>query len=158
MEFKNEKREKELENAWAVHFENGKMIRLTKRYFDAETLAERSRYKLIAKNIPKWAIESVLLRQLRCINTKVVYISSNSNRNQRRTASIYFTNEQDYVDALQKTVYYLHTKLEWCHRNTLTTKSNHNTEGKGIVSGSNAIKIINKRSFSSSGDNRDINL
>ncbi|CAG8828085.1 38349_t:CDS:2, partial [Gigaspora margarita] len=35
---------------------------------------------------------------------------------------------------------------------------NHNTKGKGIVTGSNAIKIINKRSFSSSGDNRDINL
>ncbi|CAG8523676.1 14300_t:CDS:2 [Gigaspora margarita] len=41
--------------------------------------------------------------------------------------------------------------------NTLTTKSNYNIEGKGIVIGSNAIKIINKRSFSSSGDNRDIN-
>ncbi|CAG8766337.1 30028_t:CDS:2, partial [Gigaspora margarita] len=46
----------------------------------------------------------------------------------------------------------------WCHRNTLTTKSNYNTEGKEIVTGSNAIKIINKRSFSSSEDNRDINL
>ncbi|CAG8810740.1 17163_t:CDS:2, partial [Gigaspora margarita] len=41
--------------------------------------------------------------------------------------------------------------------NTLTTKSNHNTEGKGIVTGSNAIKIINKRSFSSSRNNKDIN-
>ncbi|CAG8826082.1 14334_t:CDS:1, partial [Gigaspora margarita] len=63
-----------------------------------------------------------------------------------------------YVDALQKTVYYFYTKLEWCYRNTLTTKINHNMEGKGIVTGSNAIKIINKRSFSSSGDNRDTNL
>ncbi|CAG8789173.1 27306_t:CDS:2, partial [Gigaspora margarita] len=87
-----------LENAWAVHFENRKMIRLMKGYFDAKTLTERSRYKLIAKNILKWAIE-----------------------------------------------------------NTLTTKHNHNTKGKEIVTGSNAIKIINKRSFSSSGDNRDIN-
>src|SRR5260364_130922 len=132
------------------------MIRLTQGYFDPETLAERSRYKLTTKNIPKWAIESVLLRQLRCINAKAVYISSNSNGNQRGTASIYFLNEQDYVDALQRTVYYFHTKLEWCYRNTLTTKSNYNTEGKGIVTGSNAIKIINKRSFSSSGDKRDI--
>ncbi|CAG8741150.1 6717_t:CDS:2, partial [Gigaspora margarita] len=36
--------------------------------------------------------------------------------------------------------------------------NNYNIEGKRIVTGSNAIKIINKRSFSSSGDNRDINL
>ncbi|CAG8616566.1 26069_t:CDS:2, partial [Gigaspora margarita] len=35
---------------------------------------------------------------------------------------------------------------------------NHNTEEKGIVTGSNTIKIINKRNFSSSEDNRDINL
>ncbi|CAG8799458.1 38301_t:CDS:2, partial [Gigaspora margarita] len=78
--------------------------------------------------------------------------------NQRRIASIYFTNEQDYLDALQKTVYYYHTKLEWCYKNTLTTKSSCNTKGKGIVIGSNTIKIINKRSFSSSENNRDINL
>ncbi|CAG8849648.1 23386_t:CDS:2, partial [Gigaspora margarita] len=41
--------------------------------------------------------------------------------------------------------------------NTLTTKSNHNTKGKEIVTGSNTIKIINKKSFSSLEDNRDIN-
>ncbi|CAG8822630.1 15631_t:CDS:2, partial [Gigaspora margarita] len=46
---------------------------------------------------------------------------------------------------------------KWCYRNTLTTKSNHNTEGKRIVTGSNAIKIINKRSFFSSENNRNIN-
>ncbi|CAG8734525.1 23205_t:CDS:2 [Gigaspora margarita] len=34
---------------------------------------------------------------------------------------------------------------------------NYNTEGKEIVTGSNAIKIINKRSFSSLEDNRNIN-
>ncbi|CAG8682616.1 1022_t:CDS:2, partial [Gigaspora margarita] len=78
--------------AFAVHFENRKMIRLTKGYFDAETLMEKSRYKHIVKNITKWAID------------------------------------------------------------------NHNTEEKGIVTGSNTIKIINKRNFSSSEDNRDINL
>ncbi|CAG8734515.1 19701_t:CDS:2, partial [Gigaspora margarita] len=36
---------------------------------EKQTLAERSRYKLIAKNIPKWAIESVLLRQ--CISLPI---------------------------------------------------------------------------------------
>ncbi|CAG8795306.1 22449_t:CDS:2, partial [Gigaspora margarita] len=40
---------------------------------------------------------------------------------------------------------------------TFVEIDNHNMEGKEIVTGSNAIKIINKRSFSSSGNNRDIN-
>ncbi|CAG8722679.1 8063_t:CDS:2 [Gigaspora margarita] len=48
-------------------------------------------------------------------------------------------------------------EIIWCHRNTLTTKNNHNTKEKGIVTDSNTIKIINKRSFSSLGNNRDIN-
>ncbi|CAG8844527.1 42391_t:CDS:2, partial [Gigaspora margarita] len=39
------------------------------------------------------------------------------------------------------------------YKNTFISKNNRNAKGKRIVTGSNATKIINKRGFSSLGDN-----
>ena len=111
--FRNPKRKVELQNSWAVHFVNGKMLRVTGGLLDKETLVERSKYKSIIKNLPKTAIETSLLRQLRNIKAKAVYISTNSNGNQRGTASIYFATKEDQDRATSQTVFYFNTKLEW---------------------------------------------
>ncbi|CAG8576853.1 1691_t:CDS:1, partial [Dentiscutata erythropus] len=60
-----------------------------------ETLVERSKFKLVVKNLPKIAAESALLRQLKNIKIKAMYISTNSNGNQRGTASVYFASKED---------------------------------------------------------------
>jgi len=157
IEFKNEKRRADLENAWAVHFELGKMVRITQGHYDAESLVERSKHKLILKNVPKAAIETTLLRQLRCINTKAVYISTNRNGNQRGTASIYFANEQDCSSALGKTVYYYHTKLDWVSRSNLEPRIEQDA-GKGkILTGPNAITINRERRFGKPKENFQVN-
>ena len=102
-----------LKEAWAIHFEEGKLVRITQGTFDKHTLIERSQFKLIAKKIPRSAIESALLRQLRGTKAKAVYISSNRNKNQREVATVYFESEADREKALKETVYYYNSKLEW---------------------------------------------
>jgi len=93
-----------LQSAWAVHFEKGKMLRLTQGRFDRETLVKRSKFKAILKNVPKSTVESALLRQLKSCKAKAVYVSYNSNGNQRGTASIYFGSREDLDNALSSTV------------------------------------------------------
>ncbi|CAG8745421.1 28640_t:CDS:2, partial [Gigaspora margarita] len=100
----------------AVHFEKDKMLRLTQSRFDKETLVERSKLKAILKNLPKSTIELALLRQLKSCKAKVVYVSHNSNGNQRGTASVYFESKKDLDNALTSTVWYYDTKLEWINR------------------------------------------
>ena len=44
-------------------------------------LKKRALYKAIVRNIPMTAIEVLLLRQLKAVKAKAVYISVNRNRN-----------------------------------------------------------------------------
>ena len=71
------------------------MSRLTQAKFDTETLQERSKFKAILREVPKSAVETALLRQLKETNAKAVYISKNKNGNQRGMASVYFENKAD---------------------------------------------------------------
>ncbi|CAG8792310.1 9265_t:CDS:1 [Gigaspora margarita] len=61
IETKNLRRKKELIAVWAIHFEKGKIIRVTQREFDKKTLIECSKNKMIVKNVPKTAAEATLL-------------------------------------------------------------------------------------------------
>jgi hypothetical protein len=81
VEFKNEKRKAMLDQAWSVHFEEGKTCRVTPGTFAREVLEKRALYKAIVKNIPMTAIEVLLLRQLKAVKAKAVYILVNRNRN-----------------------------------------------------------------------------
>ncbi|CAG8772984.1 26730_t:CDS:2, partial [Dentiscutata erythropus] len=83
------------------------------RFLDKKTLVKRSKFKSVVKNLPKIAAESALLRQLKNIKAKAVYISTNSNRNQKGTALVYFASKEDQLKSMEQTVYYFNTKLEW---------------------------------------------
>ncbi|RIB24886.1 hypothetical protein C2G38_2167363 [Gigaspora rosea] len=109
---KNTNRRELLQKSWGLHYENGKMTRMTHRRFDKETLLDRNKFKVITKNLPTSVVETVLLRQLKGIKAKVVYISSNNNGNQRATASIYFKSEEDLRRGTSEQVFYYNTKLE----------------------------------------------
>ena len=111
--FWNEHRRQVLSQAWAVHFEEGKTCRITPGSFAKEILEKRAAHKAVVKNIPKTAVETLLLRQLKVVKAKAVYISFNTNRNQRGTASIYFETDKDRLEALDKQIFYYNTKLEW---------------------------------------------
>ena len=152
---RDEKKKAILQSAWAIHFEEGKMSRLTQAKYDTETLQKRSSFKAILKEIPKSATESALLRQLRVINTKAVYISKNRNGNQRQVATIYFENEADMQDALKRSIYYYNTKLEWANKYSLIDSSKENKH-KHKSENENKIRHSSLQRFATSqtGQNR----
>ncbi|CAG8770264.1 4210_t:CDS:2, partial [Gigaspora margarita] len=96
---KNLRRIEELIAAWAIYFEKRKMIRVTQREFDKKTLIEHSKNKMIVKNVSKTVAEATLLRQLKSINAKAVYNSSNRNGNQWNVATMYFSSDKERQDA-----------------------------------------------------------
>ena len=102
---------------WAIHLEKDKMSRLTQGRFDAEVLQERSKHKAIIRDVPKSAIETAFLRQIKGTKAKAIYISKNRNGNQWQIASIYFANEEDKQIACKHPVYYYNTKLDWVVKN-----------------------------------------
>src|SRR5260364_232468 len=63
------------------------------------------------------AIEAALLRQLRNVKAKSVYISTNKNHNQRGSATVYFESQTDRDRALKSPVYYYNNKMEWAISN-----------------------------------------
>ena len=89
------------------------MYRLTLERFDFEVLEERRKYKAALRDIPKSALESTLLRQLRSLRVKAVFIPNNSNGNKRSIAFAYFESEEDYHRAKNMSVFYYHNKLSW---------------------------------------------
>jgi len=109
----NQKRLDPLATSWSVHFENGSMCRITPGRFDSEVLEERRKYKAALRDIPKSALESTLLRQLRPLRVKAVFIPNNSNGNKRSIAFAYFESEEDYHRAKNMSVFYYHNKLSW---------------------------------------------
>ena len=95
IEPRDERKKELLQSMWAIHLEKSKMSRLTQGRFDAEVLQERSKHKAIIRDVPKSAIETAFLRQIKGTKAKAVYISKNRNGNQRQMASIYFASEED---------------------------------------------------------------
>ena len=63
--------------------------------FDKEVLVKRNQFKTKVTNVPKYAIDALLLRQLSRVKAKSVYITNNSNSNQRKVAVVYFELEED---------------------------------------------------------------
>ena len=59
-----------------------KTCRVTPGSFERGILEERASFKAVIKNVPTTAVEVLLLRQLRVVNAKAVYISHNKNQNQ----------------------------------------------------------------------------
>ncbi|RIB28755.1 hypothetical protein C2G38_2157082 [Gigaspora rosea] len=107
---------KALKTSWVIQFEKDKILRITPEEFKEDILLERREHRLSISNLPRTASESALVGQLIFIKAKPVYISSNSNSNQCKQATIYFESKEDLRNAAKKTVYYYNTKLEWVSR------------------------------------------
>ena len=146
--FKNEKRKCDWENRWSVSLENGKLLRMTTKPFDKEELIRRNQYKTRITNVPKYAIDSLLLRQLSRVKAKSVYITNNRNGNQRKTALVYFESYEDLVKAREVGIYYYNTKLSWW--NNIDDWSKENEEHRECESGTSKER---KRKFETEEEN-----
>src|SRR5260364_270029 len=110
---KDQLRLEALKNSWAIHYEAGKLCQVTPREFNADLLQKRNIYKATLQNIPRTALESSLLRQLKYHKAKSVFIPNNRNRNPRSLAFIYFAESQDLNKATSQSVYYYNTRFHW---------------------------------------------
>ncbi|CAG8753916.1 14783_t:CDS:2, partial [Gigaspora margarita] len=91
-----------LQNAWALHYEEGKLCRVTLEKFNSDLLQERNIHKAILQNIPRTALESGLLRQFKYYKAKTVFIPNNRNGNPRSLVFVYFTESQNLNKAISQ--------------------------------------------------------
>lgn len=105
---------------WAIETEEGRLLRMNIGHLNFAALKERERYRAIVRNIPKNAIDGILLRQLQRVNAKNVFIRRNSNGNYSSVAIVDFASREDKEVALRQTVYYRDTKLKWDIESYLT--------------------------------------
>ncbi|CAG8802942.1 27514_t:CDS:2, partial [Gigaspora margarita] len=80
-------------------FNNGQVKRLIGRYGKEEDLEIRKQYKLTLYGLPGNTAEVLLLRQVRHLKAKAVYILVNANFNPRRSAFVYFSSNEDLLKA-----------------------------------------------------------
>ncbi|CAG8840430.1 44047_t:CDS:2, partial [Gigaspora margarita] len=66
-----------LKKAWAIYFEKEKIVRISSGKFDSNIIQERKKFQAIIKNLSKDALKSLMLRQFKKINTKMVFIPEN---------------------------------------------------------------------------------
>src|SRR5260364_372420 len=61
VETDSKRKEEALKNSWSVYLDKGKTYRTTPGRFNLEELESRNKYKLVIKNLPNHAIDTLLL-------------------------------------------------------------------------------------------------
>ncbi|CAG8836873.1 29117_t:CDS:1, partial [Gigaspora margarita] len=61
LEYRFEKEKAILENCWSIHYDAGRLCRITLGLFNKELLIERNRFKVKITNIPNYTSETALL-------------------------------------------------------------------------------------------------
>jgi hypothetical protein len=102
-----------LKEKWAIHYTDGRILKITPGKFDRAVLTKRSRFGARVTNVPYRAEEGELLEQARRAKAKMVYIPK-FNNSYRRSAFIYFDSEEELRDAQSKPIFYYNTRLYWC--------------------------------------------
>ena len=135
-----EKRENSLRDNWSVQLNQGKTYRTTPGRFDSTMLEDRNKYKCTIYNVPRTALDSLLLRQLKKYNVQAVHTLCNRNGNQSGRAHIYFKSEEDRIQAQKTSLYYYNTKLAW-------QSTSNSFEGKDYTNAQLSYKKDNMHSY-----------
>ncbi|CAG8730129.1 10747_t:CDS:2, partial [Gigaspora margarita] len=102
LEYRSEKERSILENSWSIHYDAGRLCRITLRCFNKEALIERNRFKAKITNIPNHTPETALLQQLKSHKVETLHIPLNSNNNQSSVAWLYFNSQVDLENSTNK--------------------------------------------------------
>ncbi|CAG8840530.1 2386_t:CDS:2, partial [Gigaspora margarita] len=113
LEYRSEKERTILENSWSIHYNTGRLCRITLGCFNKKVLIERNRFKAKITNIPNHTPETALLRQLKSHKVETLHIPLNSNNNQSSIAWLYFSSQVDLENSINSTLYCYNTKLVW---------------------------------------------
>jgi len=135
IQFHGPEEEKMLESSWSIPIVAGKLTRISKEEDGFLTVKERAQWKAVVTNVPQYAQEVLLLRQLRKFNAKTVFIPVNSNGNPKTSAIVYFENGDDKEKAMESRASYFNTHLYWKQEEKYRTgqRSEDTRDGKGKV-------------------------
>src|SRR5205085_7629910 len=103
----------ELENLWCIPFGEDCLVKILSGLNNSNKLKERNKYSRRLLDLPEDTNEILLMRQIKRTGAKALYIFKNTNDNNRRSATVYFENEENMLDSSRYTVFYYNHKLSW---------------------------------------------
>ena len=101
----------ELAEIWCLLFMKNHLVRVTIEKCNFEELKAYNIYNRKLFDLPEEIYEVLLWRQVRRTGAKAIYIFKNSNNNSKRSATVYFKNEEDCVNSAKYTIFYFNTRL-----------------------------------------------
>ena len=96
-------------------------------------------------NLPKGTSEILLWRQVRHTGAKAVHIFKNTNDNNMRSATVFFSNRKDLLDSSKFTISYYDNKLSWSIKTSISDEEAQRTQERTKeVSLKRSIKSLGK--------------
>ncbi|CAG8816479.1 23298_t:CDS:2, partial [Gigaspora margarita] len=122
---------------FAGHMKNlaNRLTRITVGDNQKKNLEIRKQHKLTLHGLPGNTAEVLLLRQVRHLKAKAVYIPVNANFNPRRSAFVYFSSNEDLLRAYKSKVNYGNSLLYWKFCEWAKSKNN-STQQEGAETSS----------------------
>ncbi|CAG8817442.1 27361_t:CDS:2, partial [Gigaspora margarita] len=154
---KNEKSKKMLKDSWVLPIGKG-LTRITVGNNQEEDLKIRKQHKLTLYSLPRNIAEVLLLRQVRHLKTKAVYIPVNANFNPGRSAFVYFSSNEDLLRAYKSKVNYRNSLLYWKFCKWAESKNNPIQQEGAETSSRYKSKIKEKKTTSKENNNTMKNL
>jgi len=87
------------------------LVRTTRGANSFEKLKEQNKYTRRLVNLPEGTSEILLWRQVKHTSAKVVHIFKNTNNNNMRSTTVFFSNRKDLLDSSKFTISYYNNKL-----------------------------------------------
>ena len=113
----------ELAEIWCLPFIKNHLVRVTTGICNFEELKVHNTYNRKLFDLPEETNEVLLWRQVRRTGAKAIHIFKNSNNNSKRSATVYFKNEEDYINSTKYMIFYFNTRLSWANKKAKTIES-----------------------------------
>jgi hypothetical protein len=115
---------------WSLPIDDNKLVRVMKGDEDYEERNRQSQFTAKLTELPGSASEVLLLRCLKNKGAKSVYIPSNRNGNQRRTATITFATKEEMNSAQTKPIRYNNFRVYWVMDEKRETKKRESLKNR----------------------------
>ena len=92
------------------------LVRVTTGKCNFEELKVHNTYNRKLFDLSEELNKVLLWRQARHTDAKVLHIFKNSNNNCKRSATVYFKNEVDYINSTKYTIFYFNIRLSQANK------------------------------------------
>ena len=119
---------------------NIKVAEFRKSINNFELLHARNRFSKRLLDLPENTNEVLLQRQVRKSGARALHIFKNSNNNSKRSITVYFKNEKDYINSAKFAVYYSNIRLSQAKKKDKIVENEVIDVGKRKISYSKKYK------------------